>query len=375
MDFNYTEQQLMLRSIARDFLSRECPRSAVRLLEKDEKGYDPVIWQRMAELGWLGLVLPEIYGGMEAGFMELVVLMEEIGRNILPGPYFATVALAALPVLEYGNEVQKSLYLPPIARGEKIWTLAAEEADAGSDFNAMITYACPDGDGYCLNGGKTFVPYAAAADYMLVPALVPSDKENGLTLFIVEPSLMGVKVELVPTLTGENLGSIRFRGVRLAEKDILGGLGRAEVIMENMLEKAGLLKCAEVSGACQAVLDMSSAYAQERVQFGHPIGAFQTIQHRLVDMLTSVEGLKYLVYQAAWLMSVGLPCSEQVAMAKVKANDVYQNVALAGVKIHGAIGFSQDHDIGLYYRRALASRFFPYSNDHYLEKIAGHIGL
>lgn len=307
--------------------------------------------------------------------MDLVILMEEIGRNILPSPYFATVVLAALPVLEYGSEEQKSMYLPPIAAGEKIWTLSVEEADAGCDINTMITTACPDGEGYCLNGEKTFVPYAVAADYILVPALVPSGNDSRPTLFIVETWWPGVEVEQVPTLTGENLGLVRFRDVRLGEGNILGRMGRAKIIIEQVLEKAGLLKCAEVSGACQAVLGMSSAYAQERTQFGRPIGAFQTIQHRLVDMLISVEGLKYLVYQAAWLMSVGLPSSEQVAIAKVKANEVYQRVALDGIKIHGAIGFSQEHDIGLYYRRVLASRFFPYNNDHYLEKVAGHIGL
>lgn len=295
---------------------------------------------------------PKKYGGCDASWVKYTVFAMVAAYHGIPGLSMGVSGTGWISpsLMLYGNEGQRQRYLPEIARGEKIWTLAAEEADTSSDLNAMITSACPDGDGYCLNGKKTFVPYAVAADYMLAPALVPSGKKTGLTLFIVETSLPGMKVEFVPILTGENLGSVRFRDVRLVEKDILGGLGRAEVIMEKMLEKAGTLKCAEVSGACQAVLDMSSAYAQERVPFGRPIGAFQTIQHRLVDMLTSVEGLKYLVYQAAWLMSVGLPCSEQVAMAKVKANDVCQSAALA-------------------------SRFFPYSNDHYLEKIAGHIGL
>jgi 3-oxocholest-4-en-26-oyl-CoA dehydrogenase beta subunit len=377
VNFEYTEQQTMLLTMARDFLREECPRSRTRALEKDERGYDPAVWRRMAELGWMGLVLPEIYSGSGADFMDLVVLMEEMGRNILPGPFFPTVALAALPILEYGSGEQKERYLPAIARGEKIWTLAAGEQDGGCDYPAMRTTARPDDGGYTLNGEKAFVPCAGAADYMLVPACTGKSEipHEGLTLFIVGSTASGVDIERIPTLTGENLCHMRFRDVRLGAEDVLGTPGNAAAMIEAIMEKAGLLKCAEVSGACRAVLEMSSAYARERVQFGRPIGAFQAVQHRLVDMLTDVEGLQYLVYQAAWLMGMGMPCSEQVAIAKVKANDVYQRVALDGVKIHGAIGFSQDHDIGLFYRRVLASKFFPYDAAHYLEKVADSIGL
>jgi len=377
VNFNYTEQQDMLRTMAREFLAVECPKSRTRELEKDGRGYDPATWKRMAELGWMGLLLPEEYEGSGAGFMDLVILMEEMGRNILPGPFFSTVALAALPIMDFGSKEQQADHLPRIARGETVWTLAISEDPADCEFSKIRTSARPAGGGYALNGGKTLVPCANVADYMLVSARIRNGKalEKGLTLFIVDMKKAGIKVEIIPTITGETLCHVRFDNVALGAGDVLGTAGAAENMLGRVLDKAALLKCAEVSGACRAVLEMTVTYAGARQQFGKPIGTFQVIQHRLVDMLMMVDGLQYLVYQAAWMMSAGSDCAVQIAMAKIKANEVYQHTALDGIRIHGAIGFSMDHDVGLYYRRVLASRFFPCDTAYYQEKVAAGMGL
>jgi alkylation response protein AidB-like acyl-CoA dehydrogenase len=377
VNFNYTEQQNMLRTMAREFLAGECPKSRTRELEKDRKGYDPGTWKRMAELGWMGLLLPEEYEGSNADLMDLVVLMEEMGRNILPGPFFSTVALAALPIMDYGSKDQQSVHLPRIVSGETIWTMAINEDPAYSGFSNIRTTARPADGSYVLNGEKTLVPYANVADYMLMLARTGGDRalDKGLTLFIVDMKKPGIEVEIIPTITGETLCQVRFENVTVGGGDVLGAAGAAEDMVRQLLDKAALLKCAEVSGACQAVLEMTIAYAKDRHQFGKPIGTFQVIQHKLVDMLMQVEGLQHLVRQAAWMMSAGADCATQIAMAKVKANEVFQLVALDGVKIHGAIGFSVEHDMGLYYRRVLASKFFPYDTGHYLEKVAEGIGL
>jgi alkylation response protein AidB-like acyl-CoA dehydrogenase len=221
------------------------------------------------------------------------------------------------------------------------------------------------------------VPYADAADYMLVLARIKQGRtlEKGLTLFIVDMKQPGIRIDTIPTITGERLCQVRFKNVKVGVGDVLGTAGGAKNMMIQLLDKAALLKCAEVSGACQAVLEMAVAYGKDRQQFGKPIGTFQVIQHKLVDMLIQVDGLRQLVYQASWMMSSGMDCAAQIAMAKVKANEVYQHVALDGIKIHGAIGFTVEHDMGLYYRRVLASRFVPYNNDHYLETVAADIGL
>jgi len=377
VNFNYTEQQHMLRTMAREFLALECSKSRTRQLEKEGKGYDPGTWTRMAELGWMGLLLPGEYEGSGADLMDLVVLLEEMGRNILPGPFFSTVALAALPVMDYGSKDQQTAHLPRIASGETIWTMAINEDPANSGFSSIRTTARPADGSYVLNGEKTLVPYADTADYMLVLARTDDGiaPDEGLTLFIVDMKTPGIEVELIPAITGETLCQVRFENVRLGGGDVLGTPGAAENMLSHILDKAALLKCAEVSGACQAVLEITVAYAKDRRQFGKPIGSFQVIQHKLVDMLMEVEGLQHLVYQAAWMMGAGADCATQVAMAKVKANEVFQRVALDGVKIHGAIGFSADHDMGLYYRRVLATKFVPYDSGHFLEKVAQGIGL
>jgi alkylation response protein AidB-like acyl-CoA dehydrogenase len=300
-----------------------------------------------------------------------------MGRNILPGPFFSTVALAALPIMDFGSKDQQARYLPRIASGETVWTLAINEDLADSGFTKVRTSVRPADGAYMLNGKKTFVPYAHVADYMLVLARIRNGRalEKGVTLFIVNMKQPGIETAVIPTITGETLCQVKFKNVMIGVDDVLGKTGTAENIVSQLLDKAALLKCAEASGACQAVLDMPIAYARERHQFGKPIGTFQVIQHRLVDMLMQVDGLQYLVYQAAWLMSIGADCAAQIAMAKAKANKVYQCVALDGIKIHGAIGFSMDHDIGLYYRRVLASRFLPYDTGYYMEKVAEGIGV
>jgi alkylation response protein AidB-like acyl-CoA dehydrogenase len=377
LNFKYTEQQDMLRTMAREFLAGECPKSRTRELEKDARGYDPATWKRMAELGWQGLLLPVEYDGSGAEFMDLVVLMEEMGRNILPGPFFCTVALAALPIMDFASKEQQAKYLPALADGESVWTLAVDEDPVDSACTRIRTSARQYEGTYLLNGEKTLVPYAAAADYMLVAARIgrgrTPDKE--LTLFIVDMRKTGIQIEPIPTITGEALCQVRFKNVNLDNGDMLGKAGEGENMLERIQDRAALLKCAEVCGACQAVLEMSVTYAGERRQFGKPIGTFQVIQHRLVDMLIQVEGLQHLVYQAAWMMSSGMDCSTQIAMAKVKANEVYQHTALDGIRVHGAIGFSLEHDAGLYYRRVLASKSFPREAGHYLEKVAAGIGL
>ena len=367
----------MLRTMARELLAGECPKSRIRELEKDGKGYDPGTWKRMAELGWMGLHLPEEYQGSGADLMDLVVLMEEMGRNILPGPFYSTVALAALPIMDFGSKNQQAEQLPRIASGETIWTLAINEDPSDCGFSRIRTSVRLEDRAYVLNGKKTLVPYANVADYMLVLARMRKGKalEKGLTLFIVDMKKPGIETAIIPTITGETLCQVKFKNVMLSGTDMLGTAGAAENMVRQLLDKAALLKCAEVSGACQAVLEMTIAYAKDRQQFGKPIGTFQVLQHRLVDMLMQAEGLQHLVYQAAWLMGTGEECTAQIAMAKVKANKVYQCVALDGIKIHGAIGFSKDHDIGLYYRRVLASRFLPYDTGHYLEKVAEGIGI
>ncbi len=377
MDFGFSEEQEMLRTLARDFLTTECPKAKVRELEKDEKGYDPQMWRNMAELGWMGLVFPEEYGGTDASLMELAVLMEEMGRNILPGPFFSTVVLCALPILEYGSSEQKAKFLPQIAKGEAIWALALTESSGSYEASEIRLRASLEGEGYVLEGDKLFVPDAHIADYLLVVARTGEEKgpEEGITLFIVDAKDPAVEVEVIPTIAGDRQCRVSFNNVRVAKNNILGDAGQGWNIVDFILQTAAILKCAEISGACQAVLDMTSAYAKERVQFDRPIGSFQAVQHKLADMLIDVEGIHYLLYQAAWGISVGSPSKLQISIAKAKASEAYQRICIDGIAAHGAIGFTMDHDIGLYYRRVRAAEFAAGDTDLHRERIAIELGL
>ena len=377
MDFSFTEEQDMLRISARDFLAKECPKAKVRELGKDERGYDPQVWHHMAELGWMGLVLPEEYGGMGGSFMDLAILMGEMGRNILPGPFFSTIALCALPLLEYGSSRQKTEFLPQIAKGEAVWTFALAESSGEFKASEVGLRAVLSGKDYVLEGHKLFVTDAHVIDYFLVVGRTGEGErpENGITLFIVDARRPNVKVEAIPTIGGDRQFKVSFDGVTVPEDNILGKVGAGWDIVDFTLQRAAVLKCAEMSGACQAVLDMTSGYARERIQFDRPIGSFQAIQHKLADMLIDVEAVQYLLCQAAWGISVGSPSPWQISAAKAKANEAYQRICIEAIAAHGAIGYTMDHDVGLYYRRVKAAQFAAGDTDLHREVIAAGLGL
>jgi alkylation response protein AidB-like acyl-CoA dehydrogenase len=377
MDFSFTEEQDMLRVSARDFLAKECAKAKVREMARDERGYDSQMWRRMAELGWMGLVFPEEYGGTGGSFMDLVILSEEMGRNILPGPFFSTVALCALPLLEYGSSEQKTRFLPQIAKGETIWTFALAESSGKYEAAEVKLGAVSQGANYLLNGHKLFVTDAHVADYVLVAGRAGDGKraEDGITLFIVDARGPNVKLEAIPTIGGDRQFKVSFDGVVVSRENILGKIGQGWGIVNFILQRAAVLKCAEMSGACQAVLDITSSYARERIQFDRPIGSFQAIQHKLADMLIDVEAVQYLLYQAAWGINVGSPSPWQISAAKAKANEAYQRICIEAIAAHGAIGYTMDHDIGLYYRRVKAAQFAAGDTDLHREVIAVGLGL
>ena len=372
MDFDFSEDQMMIMDSARKFLEKKCPKEKVRKLKEDELGYDREMWQKMVELGWLGLILPEEYGGTGLAYMDLVVLMEEMGRNILPSPFFPTVALCALPILEYGSTEQKEKILSEIANGEKIWTLALTEEPATHEASGIELCANLEGDYYLLSGTKLFIPYAHVADYLLVVGRTSQkgNPEEGVTVFIVDARSPGINTEVIPTAAHDKQCEVRLDGVRVPRDNILGEVHRGWDIVEFILQRGAVLKCAEMLGGTEAVLEMTNNYAKERIQFDKPIGSFQAIQHKLAQMLIEVEGLRSLTYEAAWHISAGMPSKLLISMAKTKANEVYQRTCLDGVKIHGAVGFTEELDLSLYFIRTKSSEFALGDGGFHRERIA-----
>jgi alkylation response protein AidB-like acyl-CoA dehydrogenase len=376
MDLRLTEEQEILRQMARDFLTTECPKTLVRKLEQSEEGYSPELWKKMAELGWMGLIIPEEYGGMSYTFQDLVVLLEEIGRNILPGPFIATIT-STFPILEAGNEEQKKELLPKIAQGELILTTALLEGEGVFDASGIAVKATPKGDDFIINGTKLFVEMAHVANHILCVTRTKdgTSPEKGITLFIVDSKTPGISCEVIPTTAADKLCEVRFNNVTVPKKNILGKIDEGWPIVEMMLRKGAIAKCAESIGAIETCVEMTVAYSKERVQYERPIGAFQALQHIMADMWTSMETSRYLVYEAAWMESEGLPCAKEASMAKAYVNEVYKNLSKWAVRVHGAIATSADHDIPLYYRRSKAADIAFGNTDFHREIVAQKIGL
>ena len=376
MDFDLSEDQKMLRTAARDFLEKECTKQFVREMEQDEKGYSPELWSKMVQLGWLGLPLPESYGGGGGNFLDLVVLLEEMGRACLPGPFLSTVVLSGLPILAAGSEEQRQQFLPAIAQG-KIFTLAITEPDGHYEAASIQTEALFDKGDHVVNGTKLFVPDAHIADYLLCLARTKqgSSGEDGLGLFVVDAKSPGIGCTLLKTIASDRQCEVIFHKVRVPAKNVLGGLDQGWSVVEKALLWAAIAKCAEMVGAGEQVLEMSVAYAKERVQFDRPIGSFQAIQHHCANMRVDVDAMRYLTYEAAWLLSQGLPAEKEVSMAKAWVSEAIRRVTRLGHQIHGGVGYITDHDMQLYFRRGEAAAAFFGDAQFHREAIACQFGL
>ena len=377
MDFNLSLEQKLLQESARDFLSRECPRELVRGFEETDESYPLDLWRKMAGLGWMGLVIPEEYGGSGGSFLDLTILSEAMGYNICPGPFFSTVVLGCLPILEAGSEEQKKDILPGIAKGELLMTMALTEPDAGGGAASINAQANPVKGKYDLNGTKLFVPYADHADYILWVGRTGKQTKHaeGIAIFIVEKGTPGIMRTKLQTLIRDRQCEVVFKDVRLTKDSILGKSGAGWPIVEGMLEKASVVQCVEMIGGAQAVLDMSLQYAKDRCQFNHPIGSFQAIQHYLADMWMDIHGSRYLVYQAAWKISEGMKAGKEVAMAKARVGEAYRRVTILGHQIFGGIGFTKEHDMHLYHKRSIVGDLNFGNADIHREKVACYLGL
>ena len=376
MDFSLNEEQEILRNMARNFLTKECPKSFVKEMNNDERGYSPLLWRKMAELGWMGFVFPEKYGGMEGSFLDLTVLMEEMGRACLPGPFFSTVILGGISLLEGGNEKQKERFLPKIAKGEIILTLAVTEVSGNYEPEGIETRSVKTEEGYTIDGTKLFVPDAHIADYILVAARTEEGKgNNGIALFIIDTKSPGITVTPLKTISGDKQCEVRFEGVKIKEDALIGGLNNGWSIIQKVWPKIVVARCAEMVGGAQEALGMTINYAKEREQFGSPIGTLQAVQHYCADMVADVDGCRYITYQAAWMLSCGLSCDKEVAMAKAWCSDAFRRVTAKGHQIHGAIGFTEEHDLHLYYKKAKTWELFYGDSNFHRETVAQQMGL
>jgi len=371
MDFGLSEEQEMLRTAARDFLERECPVSLVREMEEDEMGYSPQLWHKMAELGWLGLVFPENYGGSGGDFLDLTVLLEEMGRSLVPGPFVPTVVLCGLPILTAGTEEQKRDFLPRIASGEAILTMALTEPSACYTAEGIEARATLDNGDYTISGTKLFVPDAHIAQYLTCVVRTG----DGIALLLVDTGSPGIECTLLKTIASDRQCEVIFDKVRVPQKNLLGKPDDGWGLIEETIRQAAVAECALMVGGAQRALEMTVDYAKERVQYNRPIGSFQVIQHKCADMAIDVEGARYITYQAAWKLSRGLPCAGEVSMAKAWVSEACSRTCAQACHLHGATGYTQEHDVQLYLRRVKAAELRFGDAIFHREIVAQQLGL
>ncbi len=365
MDFGLNEQQEMMQTLARDFLTAEYPDKVLKEMVKDELGYTPELWKKMVATNLMGLSLPEQYGGV-GDFLDLIVVLQEMGRVCFTGPYFSTIVLGASTIMEAGSEEQKKKYLTSVAEGKSIITLALCESAAKYSLEEIQLKADAQGDGYTLNGTKIFVTDVQSANHVICAAKTT----KGVTLFIVDVNTPGIKISPYQTVSGDKTGEIKFDNVKVAGENVIGEVDKGWGYIEKVLQRANVARCAEMVGMAEQVLKLTLDYAKERIAFGHPIGAFQSIQHRCADMLMDIDGSRFATYQAAWKINTGLEAAKETEVAKAFVSQACKRVMASAHQVFGAIGFTEDHILHYYTKRARSYEFGFGGVDEQLEKLA-----
>jgi alkylation response protein AidB-like acyl-CoA dehydrogenase len=363
MDLTLTEDQELIASTARELLESRAATAGARAMEDDPAGHSAALWKEMVDLGWTGLAVPEEHGGVGSGFLEVCLLFEQLGHALVPSPLLPTVACCALPIARYGTDAQKAEWLGAITGGRVMTCTPPAWDRPGSGPVATTSEA-----GFVLDGEALFVPYAASAESLLVTAGLDGEPRA----FLVDAGAPGLTIEPSGTIGLDRPCRVVFSDVRVADDRVLGA-GRDAV--DAIAAYGAAAMCAEMVGAAQRVLDLTLAYAAEREQFGKPIGSFQAVQHHCADMAIDVLGSRFIAYEAIWRLSAGREATDEISMAKAWVSEAYERVCALGHQVHGAIGFTKEHDLHLYSRHAMASSLAFGDGDHHLDHLADRLGL
>ena len=371
MNFAFSEEQEELRKTVRAFLEAKSAETAVREQMETEDGFDPAVWSQMGEqMGLQGLAIPEEFGGSGYGFVELGVVLEEMGRALLCAPYFSTVVLAANTLLHSGDDAAKAKYLPGIASGETIATLAYTEPSGKWDESGITMEATAAGDGWTLTGTKMFVLDGHTANLIIVAAKTG----KGTSLFAVQGDAAGLTRTALSTMDQtRKQAKLEFAGT---PAELIGTEGEGWTVLGSVLDLAAVGLAAEQVGGAQKVLEMAVEYAKVRVQFGRPIGSFQAIKHKCADMLLEVESAKSAAYYGMWCaseMNDELP--SVASLAKAYCSEAYFHATAENIQIHGGIGFTWEHPAHLYFKRAKSSELLFGDPTYHRELLAQRIGI
>jgi alkylation response protein AidB-like acyl-CoA dehydrogenase len=351
MDLDFTEEQEMLRRVVRDVCGDLAPLTVVRELEDDPHGYPDAFWKQLAALDLIGLTLPGRYGGSEMTVLEATIVYEELGRALAPSPHFASAVMAGGVLAAGGSDQQRDAWLPRIASGEAIVVPAWLEPGNSFAARGVQLPARAKGDGLVLSGTKWHVPFASAADRVLVLART-GEPEEAVDLFLVDPSDAGLRFEQQKTIASDTQYAVALHDVAVTSADRIGDAGSGWRIWSEVLTDGLILQAALAMGGAEQALDLTVQYAKDRVQFDKPLGAFQAIAHCLADAKTRVDGARLLVYEAAWARATGRSVARLAPMAKLFAGETFRDTTAMAQQVFGGVGFTLDYDIQLYFRRA-----------------------
>lgn len=368
MDFDFSEDQVMLRNLVREFLTEQTPVAHVRAMMDDATGYDPEIYRQFVQLGITPF--PEQYGGGGLGMIEQAIILEEMGRIPYPGPYMATI-LSGYAIMSSGDENAQARFIPEMCSGDLTMTTAFLEDSIGWNADAIALSARHDGDGYVLNGTKRFVPFGHTADFILVAARTSGSGSDGVTLIAVPKDASGLKVTPNTMLDmTSKVATLTFEDARVPAENRVGVEGAGWVALDNMLRYAAVCASAEMLGASRKSLEMSVDYAKVRKQFGQFIGQFQAVKHKLAEMLEMVENAHAAVYYAAWAQDANAPDAAMAAsVAKSTVNVASRKVCGDAIQVHGGIGYTWEYDLHLYFKRAKHLEPLYGDTDYHRERV------
>jgi alkylation response protein AidB-like acyl-CoA dehydrogenase len=370
MNFGFTEEQELLRAEVRKFLDQNAPLDQVRKMVETPEGFDRALWNRMAELGWVGLTVPEVHGGVGLDLVTAMVLLEETGRTLFPSPLISSL-LASQAIQRFGSEAQQAAWLPGLADGTRIGSFALVEASDDLSPRGVALRGKADGDDILLSGSKTLVPDGAVADVHVV-AFRSGDAPEALSLAVVEGGADGLTATELTTMDlSKRTARLDFADVRIGGDALLGEAGAAWPAIRWLVDLGAALVTAESVGAAENALAITTRFAQERIQFGQPIGRFQGVKHPLAEMYVDIESVKSLVYYAVWAIDEGeADAPRSVSRAKALASDVFPGIGISGVQLHGGVGYTWEYDIQLYLKRGKWMRPLFGDADHHYERLA-----
>jgi alkylation response protein AidB-like acyl-CoA dehydrogenase len=375
MNFSLTDEQQLLRESAAAFVRDNSSLRRIRALRdsKDADGFSRDLWKQMAELGWLGIVFPETHGGLDLGHKELGLVLEELGKGLMPEPLLSTVLLGGAAVWLGGSAAQRESVLSRLIAGDQLLALAYQELHSRYDLNHVATRAERAGDGWRLSGEKCMVLDGHTADRLVVSARSSgSERErDGITLFLLDAHAPGITVSRQWTLDSRNAAIIRFEGTPAAPADVLGPVGGGAALLADVIDRATAGLCAEMLGNMEAAFSMTLDYLKTRQQFGSPIGSFQALKHRAAVMFTELELARSATLAALMAIDESNPRSaEFVSVAKARCSDTFMLIANEGVQMHGGIGMTDEHDIGFFLKRARAAEITFGDAAHHRDRFA-----